>query len=68
MPIFVLKSAEVTLTVRAACITCARNHAATHAGNEGPRVWRDNSLSIIEVQYGATGYVPTGKTEILNRS
>lgn len=68
MAIFTLTHAGITLTLRARCITCARNHAADNAGPEGPRVWRDNSMSTLTVLYGSTGHNPEGRTEILNRT
>lgn len=40
-------SAEVVL--RARCISCARAVAVDHAGPEGTRVWRDPTLSSVEL-------------------
>lgn len=67
MAIFKLKHAGVTLTIRAACVTCARNVAATNAGQEGPRAWRDSTLSSLEVVRNNIGFDPTGPTTILKR-
>ena len=40
-------SAEMVL--RAQCISCARTVAVGHAGQEGTRVWRDPTLSSVEL-------------------
>ncbi len=51
MAIFKLAALDgsVEMVVRARCISCARAVAVDHAGPEGTRVWRDSSLSSVEV-------------------
>ncbi len=51
MAIFKLAALDgsVKMVVRARCISCARAVAVDHAGPEGTRVWRDSSLSSVEL-------------------
>lgn len=53
MGIFELKSATHRVVVRARCLTCARNIAATSASTEGPRMWRDPAQSTIKVLHNS---------------
>ena len=38
---------SVRMTVRARCISCARGVAASNAGAEGTRIWRDPDMSTV---------------------
>lgn len=49
MAIFQLTHAGISVVVRAKCLTCARGIAADNAGPEGPRVWRDGTMSTCEL-------------------
>lgn len=51
MAIFKLSALDgtVSMVLRARCISCARAVAVDHAGSEGTRVWRDSSLSSVEL-------------------
>lgn len=71
MPIFklVAPSAGLVLHVRARCISCARDVAARGLGPEGPRTWRDPSLSSVELARNPErlGFVAEGRRTILKR-
>lgn len=51
MAIFLLttRGSGQRMVVRAKCISCARAVAAENAGAEGTMVWRDPSLSSVEL-------------------
>lgn len=51
MAIFLLtvRATGLAAVVRARCLSCARTVAAEHAGAEGTLVWRDPSLSSVEL-------------------
>lgn len=70
-PVFVLKANDgaIELTIRAKCISCARNIAADNAGDEGTRIWRDGRLSTITLMQNpeARGYSKAGRPQILGR-
>lgn len=70
-PVFVLAANDgsIELTIRAKCISCARNIAADNAGDEGTRIWRDGHLSTITLMQNpeAKGYSKTGRPQILGR-
>lgn len=59
--ILTVTATKQQVIVRAECMTCARNHAAKAAGGEGPMVWRDPSLSTVEVLR------PTDKAGVIMR-
>ena len=70
-PVFVLKANDgsIELTIRAKCISCARNIAADNAGAEGTRIWRDGHLSTIALMQNPEthGYSKAGRPQILGR-
>ena len=70
-PVFVLAANDgsIELTIRAKCISCARNIAADNAGAEGTRIWRDGHLSTITLMQNpeAQGYSKAGRPQILGR-
>ena len=70
-PIFVLAANDgsIELTIRAKCISCARNIAADNAGDEGKRIWRDGHLSTITLMQNPEdkGYAKAGRPQILGR-
>lgn len=51
MPLFLLKTTDgrIEQVIRAKCLSCSRSVAAQNAGAEGPRVWRDPSLSTVQL-------------------
>ncbi|MFU3391711.1 hypothetical protein ACM7KZ_29230 [Pseudomonas aeruginosa] len=51
MAIFIIKerAASRSMVVRARCASCARTVAVENAGAEGTMVWRDPSLSSVEL-------------------
>lgn len=71
MPIFKLTApdAGLVLHVRARCISCARDVAASDPGPEGPRPWRDPVQSSVELvrNPGYLGLDPDGRRAILKR-
>lgn len=51
MPLFLLKTVDgsVEQVIRAKCMSCSRSVAVQHAGAEGTLVWRDPSLSTVQL-------------------
>lgn len=56
-----VSSTNQQVLVRAKCLSCARDRAAEAAGGEGPMVWRDPSLSTVEL------IRPDGKSGVIMR-
>lgn len=71
MAIFELKSRDgaITLIVRAKCLSCARQAAVESSRSSEVMLWRDPSLSTVNVIYNPErqGYEPKGKREIIRR-
>lgn len=71
MPIFKLiaPTAGLELHIRARCISCARDVAASDPGPEGPRTWRDSAQSSVELVHvpERLGLEPEGRRAILKR-
>lgn len=63
MPLFIGKaeSKGIEVLVRARCLSCARDVLAANAGAEGTLVWRDRTLSTVEL-------VQEGKQAVLIRA
>ena len=51
MPLFLLKTTDgrIEQVIRAKCLSCSRSVAAQNAGAEGTLVWRDPSLSTVQL-------------------
>ena len=51
MPLFLLKTTDgrIEQVIRAKCMSCSRSVAVQHAGAEGTLVWRDPSLSTVQL-------------------
>lgn len=71
MAIFELHSQDgkISLVVRAACITCARQVAVDSSPSSELMLWRDPSLSKVKVIYKPEqmGFNPKGKRTIIRR-
>lgn len=71
MAIFRLRARDnsVEVVVRANCLSCARSVAASRAGKEGPKVWRNGELSSIELirEPERHGYLSDGKSGLIKR-
>lgn len=69
MAIFELHSKDVSLVIRARCITCARQVAVENSPSSELMMWRDPSLSTVKVIYKPQemGLNPDGKRTIIRR-
>lgn len=54
------------MIVRARCLSCARDVAVRHAGDEGTMVWRDPEQSTVTLMRNS-GYEPEGKSTLIVR-
>ncbi|WP_170924555.1 hypothetical protein [Vibrio casei] len=72
MAIFELKSKDgaISLIVRAKCLSCARQVAVESTPSNELMLWRDPSLSTVNVIYNPErqGFEPKGKRAIIRRT
>lgn len=66
MAIFRVKTARVSLVIRAACLTCARRIAAERSPADEFQAWSNATVQLIR-NPEAEGYLSAGPSGIIER-